>query len=83
MKSCSKLQELPFKTKVAHEDESSSAESFSYPESFLPAVRRGTLAKSISEMASDWLVLTPDIVFLPCFYGIRLWIWPSSISSEN
>jgi hypothetical protein len=29
-----------------------------------------------SELASDWLVLTPDIVFLPRFYGIRLWIWP-------
>ena len=36
-------------------------------------MRRGALAKSISELASDWLVLTPDIVFLPCFYGIRLW----------
>jgi hypothetical protein len=39
-------------------------------------VRRGALAKSISELASDWLVLTQDIVFLPCFYGIRLWIYP-------
>jgi hypothetical protein len=38
-------------------------------------VRRGALAKSISELASDWLFLTPDIVFLPCFYGIQLWIW--------
>ena len=48
--------------------------SFSYPEPFL----RGcdALAKSISELASDWLVLTQDIVFLPCFHGIRLWIWP-------
>jgi hypothetical protein len=45
---------------------------FSYPEPFLRAVRRGALAKSISELASDWLVLTPDIVFLPCFYGIRV-----------
>jgi hypothetical protein len=42
-------------------------------------VRRGALAKSISELASDWLVLTPDIVFLPCFYGIRLWIWPEPL----
>ena len=33
-----------------------------------------------SELASDWLVLTPDIVFLPRFYGIRLWIWPISRS---
>jgi hypothetical protein len=23
--------------------------------------------------------LTPDIVFLPCFYGIRLWIWPEPL----
>jgi hypothetical protein len=52
---------------------------FSYPEPFLRAVRRGALAKSISELASDWLVLTPDIVFLPCFYGIRLWIWPEPL----
>ena len=27
-----------------------------------------------SELASDWLVLTPDIVFLPCFCGIRLFV---------
>jgi hypothetical protein len=46
-----------------------------YPEPFLRAVRRGALAKSISELVSDWLVLKPDIVFLPCFYCIRLWIW--------
>jgi hypothetical protein len=32
-----------------------------------------------SKLASDWLVLTPDIVFLPCFYGIRLWIWPEPL----
>ena len=53
--------------------------TFSYPEPFLRAVRRGALAKSISELASDWLVLTQDIVFLPCFYGIRLWIWPEPL----
>jgi hypothetical protein len=41
--------------------------SFSYPEPFLRAVRRGALAKSISELASDWLVLTPDISFLTMF----------------
>ena len=52
---------------------------FSYPEPFLRAVRRGALVKSISELASDWLVLTQDIVFLPCFYGIRLWIWPEPL----
>jgi hypothetical protein len=46
----------------------------------LRVVRRGALAKSISELAPDWLVLTPDIVFLPCFYGIRLWIWPEPIA---
>ena len=32
-----------------------------------------------SKLASDWLVLTPDIVFLPRFYGIRLWIWPEPL----
>ena len=32
-----------------------------------------------SELASDWLVLTPDIVFLPCFHGIRSWIWPEPL----
>ena len=32
-----------------------------------------------TRMASDWLVLTPDIVFLPCFCGIRLWIWPEPL----
>ena len=53
--------------------------TFSYPEPFLRAVRRGALAKSIFRLASDWLVLTPDIVFLPCFYGIRLWIWPEPL----
>ena len=52
---------------------------FSYPEPFLRAVRRGALAKSISELASDWLVLTQYTVFLPCFYGIRLWIWPEPL----
>ena len=56
---------------------------FSYPEPFLRAVRRGALAKSISELASDWLVLTPDIVFLPCFYGIRLWIWPEPLVASR
>ena len=54
--------------------------SFSYPEPFLCAVRRGALAKSISELASGWLVLTPDIVFLPCFYSIRFWIWPEPVT---
>ena len=52
---------------------------FSYPEPFLRAVRRGALAKTISKLASDWLVLTPDIVFLPCFYGIQSWIWPEPL----
>jgi hypothetical protein len=36
-----------------------------------------------SELASDWLVLTLDIVFLPCFCGIRLWIWPEPLGYEN
>ena len=49
------------------------ANTFSYPEPFLRAVRRGALAKSISELASDWLVLTQDIVFLPCFLTMFSW----------
>ena len=53
--------------------------TFSYPEPFLRAVRRGAVAKSISELACDWLVLTQDFVFLPCFLGIRLWIWPEPL----
>jgi hypothetical protein len=44
--------------------------SFSYPEPFLRAVRRGAVAKSISELASDWLVLTQDIVFL-----LTMFLW--------
>ena len=39
--------------------------------------------QTISELASDWLVVTPDIVFLPCFYGIRLWIWPEPLVSPG
>ena len=67
------LAHLPFTSKVA------GSNPFSYPEPFLRAVRRGALVKSISKLASDWLVLTPDIVLLPCFYGIRLWIWPEPL----
>ena len=39
----------------------------------------GLWTNPYSELASDWLVLTPDIVFLPCFCGIRLWIWPEPL----
>ena len=53
-------------------------DSFSYPEPFLRGATRGS-GQTISELAFDWLVLTPDIVFLPCFYGIRLWIWPEPL----
>ena len=69
-----------------YENERSSKQplcSFSYPEPFLRAVRRGALAKSISELASDWLVLAQDIVFLPCFHGIRLWIWPEPLVAPS
>jgi hypothetical protein len=61
---------------VSQPQRATAIKPFSYPEPFLRAVRREALAKSISELASDWLVLTQDIVFLPCFHGIRLWIWP-------
>jgi hypothetical protein len=59
---------------LGEQDWNTLCEVYSYPEPFLRTVRR-----TISELASDWLVLTPDIVFLPCFYGIRLWIWPEPL----
>jgi hypothetical protein len=56
---------------------------FSYPEPFLRAVRRGALAKSIS----NWHLIghnggccsNTGYILLPCFYGIRLWIWPEPL----
>jgi hypothetical protein len=59
--------------------------TFSYPEPILRAVngaRQGALAKSIS----NWHLIghnegcssNTGYILLPCFYGIRLWIWPFS-----
>jgi hypothetical protein len=60
--------------------------SFSYPEPILRAVngaRQGALAKSIS----NWHLIgynngycsNTGYILLPCFHGIRLWIWPESL----
>ena len=60
--------------------------AFSYPEPFLRAVnraRRGALAKSIS----NWHLIGYNegycsnnvYILLPCFYGIRFWIWPEPL----
>ena len=57
--------------------------TFSYPEPFLRAVRRGALAKSIS----NWHLIGYNegycsnnvYILLPCFYGIRFWIWPEPL----
>ena len=59
---------------------------FSYPEPFLRAVngaRQGALAKSIS----NWHLIGYNegycsnnvYILLPCFYGIRFWIWPEPL----
>jgi hypothetical protein len=60
--------------------------SFSYPEPILRAVngaRQGALAKSIS----NWHLIgynngycsNTGYILLPCFHGIRLWIWPEPL----
>ena len=60
--------------------------SFSYPEPILRAVngaRQGALAKSIS----NWHLIGYNegycsnnvYILLPCFYGIRFWIWPEPL----
>jgi hypothetical protein len=60
--------------------------AFSYPEPILRAVngaRQGALAKSIS----NWHLIGHNVgccsntgyILLPCFYGIRLWIWPEPL----
>ena len=60
--------------------------SFSYPEPFLRAIngaRQGALAKSIS----NWHLIGYNegycsnnvYILLPCFYGIRFWIWPEPL----
>ena len=60
--------------------------SFSYPEPFLRAVngaRRGALAKSISNWHlighNEGYCSNTRYILLPCFYGIRLWIWPEPL----
>jgi hypothetical protein len=60
--------------------------AFSYPEPFLRAVdgaRRGALAKSISNWHligyNDGSCSNTGYIVLPCFYGIRFWIWPESL----
>jgi hypothetical protein len=63
-----------------------SSETFSYPEPILRAVngaRQGALAKSIS----NWHLIGYNegycsnnvYILLPCFYGIRFWIWPEPL----
>ena len=60
--------------------------TFSYPEPILRAVngaRQGALAKSIS----NWHLIGYNegycsnnvYILLPCFYGIRFWIWPEPL----
>ena len=64
----------------------SSGNAFSYPEPILRAVngaRQGALAKSIS----NWHLIGYNegycsnnvYILLPCFYGIRFWIWPEPL----
>ena len=59
---------------------------FSYPEPFLRAVngaRRGALAKSISNWHligyNEGYCSNTGYILLPCFHGIRLWIWPEPL----
>ena len=58
-------------------------EPFSYPEPFLRAVRRGALAKSISNWHligyNEGYCSNTGYILLPCFYGIRFWIWPEPL----
>ena len=53
---------------------------FSYPEPFLRAVRRGALAKSISNCHligyNERCCSNTGYILLPCFYGIRFWPEP-------
>ena len=61
-------------------------DTFSYPEPFLRAVngaRRGALAKSISNWHligyNEGYCSNTGYILLPCFHGIRLWIWPEPL----
>jgi hypothetical protein len=60
--------------------------AFSYPEPILRAVngaRQGALAKSISNWHlighNEGCCSNTGYILLPCFYGIRLWIWPEPL----
>jgi hypothetical protein len=60
--------------------------SFSYLVPFLRAVNgasRGALAKSISNWHligyNEGYCSNTEYILLPCFYGIRLWIWPEPL----
>ena len=60
--------------------------SFSYPEPILRAVngaRQGALAKSISNWHligyNEGYCSNTGYILLPCFHGIRLWIWPEPL----
>jgi hypothetical protein len=60
--------------------------AFSYPEPILRAVngaRQGALAKSISNWHlighNEGCCSNTGYMLLPCFYGIRLWIWPEPL----
>ena len=64
----------------------SEPEAFSYPEPFLRAVngaRQGALAKSISNWHligyNEGYCSNTGYILLPCFYGIRFWIWPEPL----
>ena len=64
----------------------SSTKSFSYPEPILRAVngaRQGALAKSISNWHligyNEGYCSNTGYILLPCFHGIRLWIWPEPL----
>ena len=59
---------------------------FSYPEPILRAVngaRQGALAKSISNWHligyNEGYCSNTGYILLPCFHGIRLWIWPEPL----
>ena len=60
--------------------------TFSYPEPILRAVngaRQGALAKSISNWHlighNEGYCSNTGYILLPCFHGIRLWIWPEPL----
>ena len=73
-------------TTLRAHDAVSTLKSFSYPEPFLRAARgarRGALAKSISNWHligyNEGYCSNTGYILLPCFHGIRLWIWPEPI----